>query len=223
MVAGVSAEPFVHVFVPATRAGARTLLLLHGTGGDENDLLPLGRMLDPAAALLSVRGKVLENGVPRFFRRIAEGVFDLEDLRVRTAELASFLPAAAVEHGFDAAALVAVGYSNGANIAASLLLQSTAPFAGAVLLRAMVPYPPGPGASRAGTRVLVCQGRMDPILPAEHGERVAELLRARGAEVTLHVEDAGHGLERGDIETARAWLSDAGAPGGSPGSGTTRS
>jgi len=219
----VSAEPFVHVFVPATRAGARTLLLLHGTGGDENDLLPLARMLDPAAAMLSVRGKVLENGMPRFFRRIAEGVFDLDDLRARTAELAAFLPEAAAEHGFDPAALLAVGYSNGANMAASLLLQSTAPLAGAVLLRAMVPYQPGPGASRAGARVLICQGRVDPIIPAEHGERVAELLRARGAEVMLHVEDAGHGLERGDIETARAWLSDAGAPGDARGSGRATS
>ncbi len=223
MVAGMTTEPFVHLFVPGTRAGAHTLLLLHGTGGDENDLLPLGRMLDPAAAMLSVRGKVLENGMPRFFRRIAEGVFDLDDLRARTDELAMFLPEAAAEHGFDAAALVAVGYSNGANIAASLLLQSGAPLAGAILLRCMVPYEPGPGASRAGTRVLVCQGRMDPIIPAEHGQRVAELLQARGAEVTLHVEDAGHGLERGDIETARAWLSDPGAPGGSRGPGSARS
>ena len=204
---------FVHVHVPANQPAARTLLLLHGTGGDEQDLIPLGRMLDPGAALLGVRGRVLEHGMPRFFRRLAEGVFDLEDLRRRTDELAEFLREASKTHGFDPARLIAVGYSNGANIAASLLLAHPGVLAGAILFRAMVPFEPAPGADRplAGTRVLISEGRMDPIVPAEHGERLAELLRERGAEVALRFEEAGHNLERGDIEAARRWLGEPAA------------
>src|SRR5438046_9830569 len=127
---------FIHEFVPS--ASNRTLLLLHGTGGNERDLIPLGRELDPRAALLSPRGKILENGMPRFFRRLAEGVFDLEDLKNRTNELADFVAAAAQHYGFAADKVVAVGYSNGANIAASLLLLRTEVLSAAVLFRAMV-------------------------------------------------------------------------------------
>ena len=131
---------FIHQFIPGS--SDRTLLLLHGTGGDENDLIPLGRELDPAAALLSPRGKVLENGYPRFFRRLAEGVFDLEDLKQRTDELADFVVAAAEHYHFDARKLVAVGYSNGANVAASILLRRPGVLPSAILLRAMVPFIP---------------------------------------------------------------------------------
>lgn len=202
---------FVHIHVPPSRPGAPTLLLLHGTGGDENDLLPLGRALDPGAGLLSLRGKVLEHGMPRFFRRIAEGVFDLEDLRVRTAELAAFIPEAAAAYGFDRERLIAVGYSNGANIALSLLLSPAPALGGAVLLRAMAPYEPDPvpGRPLAGTRVLIREGRTDPYIPVEQGTRVADLVRSRGADVTLQILEGGHGLEREDLDAARAWLTGA--------------
>src|SRR4026209_2924110 len=132
-----SGPDFIHDCVPGS--SSRTLLLLHGTGGNERDLIPLGRELDPNASLLSPRGKILENGMPRFFRRLAEGVFDLEDLKARTHELADFVLAAAREYGFDAGRVFAAGYSNGANIAASSLLLRPGMLAGAVLLRPMVP------------------------------------------------------------------------------------
>jgi phospholipase/carboxylesterase/glyoxalase family protein len=134
---------FVHRFIPAReRERGLTLLLLHGTGGDETDLLPLGEALAPGAALLSPRGKVRENGMPRFFRRVSEGVFDLEDLRFRTHELADFVAEAAAAYGFDPTRVVAVGYSNGANIAASIVLLRPQTFAGAILFRPMVPLVP---------------------------------------------------------------------------------
>src|SRR5947207_11707636 len=131
---------FIHDFVPGS--SSRTLLLLHGTGGNERDLIPLGRELDPNAALLSPRGKVLENGMPRFFRRLAEGVFDLEDLKYRTNELSDFVTAAGKHYGFATDQLVAVGYSNGANIAASMLLLRPQLLPSAILFRAMVPLHP---------------------------------------------------------------------------------
>jgi predicted esterase len=194
-----------HAWIPPT-AAAPTLLLLHGTGGDENDLLPLGRMLLPGAGLLSPRGNVLENGMPRFFRRLAEGVFDEADLRVRTAELAAFVGSAASAYGFDASSVVAVGFSNGANIAASLLLLSPGTLRGAVLFRAMIPLRPPAPPSLAGVQVLLSQGVRDPIVPRSEGEGLAELLRAGGADVTLEWQDAGHGLVDADIAAARAWL-----------------
>ncbi|MGE5927015.1 MAG: alpha/beta hydrolase [Gemmatimonadota bacterium] len=194
-----------HVWIPPT-AEAPTLLLLHGTGGDENDLLPLGRMLLPGAGLLSPRGNVLENGMPRFFRRLAEGVFDEADLRVRTAELAAFVGSAASAYGFDASTVVAVGFSNGANIAASLLLLSPGTLEGAVLFRAMIPLRPPQPPPLAGVRVLLSEGARDPIVPRAEGEGLAAMLRAGGADVTLEWQDAGHGLVDADISAARAWL-----------------
>src|SRR5438093_4095070 len=131
---------FIHQLVPGN--SKRTLLLLHGTGGNERDLIPLGHDLDPNASLLSPRGKVLENGMPRFFRRLAEGVFDLEDLQKRTHELADFVVSAAEHYKIDIKHIVAVGYSNGANIAASILLLRPEVLSAAVLFRAMVPLVP---------------------------------------------------------------------------------
>jgi predicted esterase len=199
---------FAHRFEPGSARGAPTLLLLHGTGGNEDDLLPLGRMLDPEAALLSPRGPVLEHGMPRFFRRIAEGVFDVEDLKRRTVELADFVAAAAERYGFDPGRLFAVGYSNGANIAASLLILDPGVLAGAILMRPMVPFEPDAEErpSLAGVPVLIAAGRRDPIARPEGAERLEALLGTRGAEVTLHWQDAGHGLERAEIEVARVWL-----------------
>src|SRR5436309_649618 len=166
---------FIHEFVPGS--SARTLLLLHGTGGNERDLIPLGRDLDPSASLLSPRGKVLENGMPRFFRRLAEGVFDLEDLKKRTHELADFVVAAAQRYEFDLKKIVAVGYSNGANIAASILLLRVETLASAILFRAMVPLIPESQPNLSSVRVLIGAGSVDPIVPASETKQLAELLR----------------------------------------------
>lgn len=197
---------FVHRFDPTEEPGSPTLLLLHGTGGDENDLLPLGRMLDERAALLSPRGKVLENGMPRFFRRLSMGVFDEEDLVNRTHELASFVEEAASEYGLDPKRLFAVGFSNGANIAASLLLLHPDLLAGAVLLRAMTPFELETLPDLSGTPVYLAAGRSDQMIPAESTERLAELLRKAGAEVTLDWQPGGHGIGRAEVEAARDWL-----------------
>ena len=198
---------FQHRFVPATPGGpSYALLLLHGTGGDENDLIPLGRMLAPGAALLSPRGKVLEHGAPRFFRRLAEGVFDLEDLERRTHELAAFVRDAGSVYALPANGLIAVGFSNGANIAASLLLRHPGLLRGAVLIRAMVPFEPDAPAALTGTRVLMLSGRQDPLVPPSQSERLATILQSSGADVTLEWSPGGHQLTQGDVTAAAAWL-----------------
>ncbi len=199
----------LHRFVPATASGRPPILLLHGTGGDENDLLPVGRMLDERAALLSPRGKVLERGMPRFFRRVAEGVFDQEDLARRTDELAEFVEAAAMTYALDPDGIVAVGFSNGANIAASLLLLHPELLAGAVLLRAMVPFEPETPPDLSGVPVYLAAGRADKMVPPENTEHLAELLRSAGAEVTLDWQPGGHGIGRAEVEAAREWLTEA--------------
>jgi predicted esterase len=195
---------FIHEFVPGS--SSRILLLLHGTGGNERDLIPLGQELDPNAALLSPRGKVLENGMPRFFRRLAEGVFDLEDLKYRTNELADFVTAAAQHYGFATDQLVAVGYSNGANIAASILLLRPEILHRAVLFRAMVPLIPDALPELSSGRVWIGAGDQDPIVPASETKRLGELLRRAGADVTIRFFNAGHGLTNDDVVTARDWL-----------------
>ena len=199
-----TALSFVHRFEPATDAGTPPLLLLHGTGGDENDLIQLGRMLSPGSALLSPRGKVLEGGAPRFFRRLREGVFDEEDVRFRAAELADFVTEA--RKVYDLAAPVAVGFSNGANIAAAMLLTRPEVLAGAVLLRAMVPLAAPPAADIKGRGVLLLSGGMDPIVPEENAERLAAQLRAAGARLDHRTLPVGHGLSQADIGLARQWL-----------------
>jgi predicted esterase len=200
---------FIHRFIPGQEPDfSFSLLLLHGTGGDETDLLEVGRQLAPGAALLSPRGKVLENGMPRYFRRLAEGVFDLEDLRARTHELADFVEAAIQRYRLAPDRVVAVGFSNGANIAASLLLLRPEVLAGAVLVRPMVPLVPETLPHLRGKPVLVAAGRRDPIVSPAETERLRRLLVQAGAEVTLHWEPAGHGLTPADVEAARAWLQD---------------
>jgi predicted esterase len=195
---------FIHEFVPG--GSNRTLLLLHGTGGNERDLIPLGRELDPRASLLSPRGKVLENGMPRFFRRRAEGVFDLEDLKKRTNELADFVAAAAQHYGFASDNVVAVGYSNGANIAASILLLRPEILSGAILFRVMVPLVPERQPNLSAVRVWIGAGRSDPIIPISETKRLAEILRDAGADVTMRYFPAGHELTPADVEGAREWL-----------------
>ena len=199
---------FEHVWEPGADSAALTLLLLHGTGGTEQDLLPLGRMLAPGAALLSPRGRVLERGMPRFFRRVAEGVFDLEDLVIRTAELADFVGAASNSYQFDLRSVVAVGFSNGANIAASTLLLQPDVLGGAVLFRAMVPIVPDQLPALPATPVLLSNGRRDPLVSAAETERLADLLRRAGAAVALEWQPAGHELTNSDVTRARAWLSE---------------
>jgi phospholipase/carboxylesterase len=195
---------FVHRYEPAMRDDAPALLLLHGTGGNEDDLLPLGRMIAPGAALLSPRGKVLENGMPRFFRRLREGVFDEEDVRRRALELAAFITAARAAYHLPAP--VAAGYSNGANIAAALLYLKPEALGGAVLLRAMTPLASGPEAQMDGKPVLILSGDMDPIAPAGNAARLASALEEAGARVTHRTVAAGHELSQADITATRSWL-----------------
>lgn len=202
-------EPqFIHQFIPATQPDLNTtLLLLHGTGGNEEDLLPLGRELLPGAALLSPRGRVLENGMPRFFRRFGEGVFDVDDLKFQTHELNDFIKAAAQQYGVAKNKMVAVGYSNGANIAASLLLLHPHAVAGAVLFRAMVPFTPDFEPDLGRSSVLISGGIADPIIPRDNTEALAVMLTSFGAEVEVHWHPGGHELGQDDLTAAKQWLS----------------
>jgi phospholipase/carboxylesterase/glyoxalase family protein len=206
----MSELPFVHRYEPSPGPGdvpaPLTLLLLHGTGGDENDLLGLGRSLAPDASLLSPRGRVLERGAPRWFRRLAEGVFDVPDLVARTHELSDFVAASSREHGFDPAGVVAVGFSNGANIAAAMLLLRPECLRAAVLLAPMVPLEPDEPGDLSGVAVFIGAGRNDPIAPPDHVAALAELLSDRGAAVEVHWHPGGHQIDRSTLAAAQAWL-----------------
>jgi phospholipase/carboxylesterase len=195
---------FIHRFVPATRVGLSPLLMLHGTGGDENDLLPLGAQLLPGAALLSPRGKVLENGMPRFFRRMAEGVFDIEDIKTRAAELAQFIRDARRTYGI--AEPVAVGFSNGANIAAALLFLDPDVLRGATLIRAMLPFEPKRAPILEAKPILMLSGARDPVMPPAAVERLATVLSSSDAAFTRKVLPTGHNLSSQDISIAAQWL-----------------
>lgn len=199
-------EPgFAHRFFPG-ETGA-TLLLLHGTGGSEDDLVPLGKQLAPEAAILSPRGKVSEYGAARFFRRLAEGVFDHEDLVFRTHELAEFIEAASDEYGFDLGRLVAVGYSNGANIAGSLMLLHPGLLRAAVLFRAMVPFEPEEVPDLSGMPVFLAAGRRDPMIAPQNTQRLVEILTEAGADLDVRWRDTGHGLTYEEVAEAKEWLS----------------
>lgn len=195
---------FTHNFLPADIASSPPLLLLHGTGGDENDLLPLGRMIAPGSALLSPRGKVLENGMPRFFRRFAEGQLDEDDLRARAHELADFIIEAGAQYGI--ASPVAIGFSNGANIAAAMLLLRPEAIAGAVLMRVMLPFAELPDADLGGKPVLMLSGGLDPLVPAGQAAHLAAGLNSAGAEVYHRILQTGHGLSQDDISLAASWI-----------------
>jgi predicted esterase len=214
----MTALGFEHVYTPPRHGDVRTLLLLHGTGGNERDLLPVARMLASDAGVLSPRGKVLERGMPRFFRRLAEGVFDIDDLKFRTGELADFIAAAAAHYGFDPRFVITAGFSNGANIAGSLLLLRPGTLGAAILFRAMVPLVPESMPALADTPVLISNGRQDPLVDPAETERLASLLQDAGAAVTIAWQPGGHELTPNDIAVAREWLESAtrrlnGAPG----------
>ena len=194
-----------HIYRKGNGETNRTLLLLHGTGGNENDLLPLANHIDPSANVLSVRGHVLENGMPRFFRRLAEGVFDEEDLIFRTKELNEFLDEAAEKYEFDRNNIIAVGYSNGANIAASLLFHYENALKGAILHHPMVPRRGIELPNLTGTDVFIAAGTNDPICPAKESEDLYSLLENAGANVKLHWEDYGHQLTMNEVIAARSW------------------
>jgi predicted esterase len=197
---------FVHRFVPPASPGVPTLLLLHGTGGDEDDLIQLGTLLLPGAAMLSPRGKVLEHGAPRWFRRLALGVFDEADLIRRTRELSTFVGAAAAAYELDPKRIIAVGFSNGANIAASMFLLHPGVLRAGVLLRAMVPFEPETLPDLSGVPIYIASGRFDPMIPAANAERLAAMFEEAGAEVRLAWDDQGHNLAPDEVDAARRWL-----------------
>ena len=194
---------FTYRFEPGE--GDCTLLLLHGTGADENDLIPLGRAVEPRANLLSPRGKVLENGMPRFFRRFAEGVLDLEDLKTRTHELAGFVAGARSEHELDTSNVIGLGFSNGANIEVSLLLLHPQILRAALLLRPMFPYEPDEPPDLSGVPVLIASGRNDPLIGQDEPERLKTMLEGFGASVELRWSDEGHPLSPDEVQAAAAW------------------
>lgn len=198
---------FIHRFVPARASEtAPTLLLLHGTGGSEEDLLDLGRMVLPHASLLSPRGKVLENGMSRFFRRLAEGVLDQEDLRKRTHELADFVVTASLTYHFDPSRVLAAGFSNGANVAASMLFLRPEVLAGAILLHPMLPFVPEQLPDLARVPVYIAGGRKDPLVPVDQTEQLAQLLQQSGSTVTVNFHNGGHSITHEDVRGAREWL-----------------
>lgn len=195
---------FIHRFEAGD--SDRALLLLHGTGGDENDLIGFGRAVAPGWALLSPRGKVLEHGMPRFFERLAEGVFDEADLKRRAGDLADFVAAAAKAHGLDQSKLVALGYSNGANIASAMMALRPEAVRAAALLRPMVPFEISGYLDLAEKSVLLISGEFDPIAPPVHSARLETVFSASGADVARHVLPVSHGLSQADLNIVRQWL-----------------
>ena len=197
---------FIHRFEPGAK-NRPTLLLLHGTGGNETDLIEFGRAIAPHSSLLSPRGNVLENGMPRFFRRFSHGVFDLEDLKFRTEELLDFIEASATKYGFDRENVVAMGYSNGANIAATLLLLHERSLAGAILFRPMMTLTPHKVPDLSGRKVLVCAGDRDSIIDPAKTSELISFFRTAHADVSVHYHPGGHELGSDDFEAAQKWLS----------------
>ena len=198
---------FIHRFVPAEdKTSAQTLVVLHGTGGDENDLIGIGQAIAPGVAILSPRGNVLENGAPRFFKRLAEGVFDREEVRSRAEELSRFIRAAISKYGFNPERVFALGYSNGANVASTVMFIEPGLFRGAIMFRPMVVFEPDEHPDLSGAGIFISAGRLDPIVPTKSVERLAELFEASRAEVTLKWQQAGHNLLPSEARDAADWL-----------------
>lgn len=196
-----------HIFRQGSNSDKPTFLMLHGTGGTEQDLIQLADIIDPEASVLSVRGNISENGMPRFFKRLAEGVFDMEDLKFRTTELNDFVTKAAGDYGFDRSNVIAIGYSNGANIAANLLYTDQDSLKGAILHHPMVPDKEAQLPDLQGKRVFIAAGSNDPICPPEESEMLEQMLTAAGASVELHWENRGHQLTMNEVEAAKKWYS----------------
>lgn len=203
---------FIHKFIPSNikverKGGSKkvpTFLLLHGTGGNEEDLIPVAREISSEAAILSPRGKILEDGIAaRFFRRLAEGVFDLEDLRFRTNELANFVNNASKTYGFDLQHVIALGYSNGANIASSMLLLRPEVLSAAILFRAMVPFVPNTLPDLSNKYIFISSGLYDPIIPKQEAERLFSLFKNGGAKVSISWQNSGHELIMEDVKKAK--------------------
>jgi phospholipase/carboxylesterase len=198
---------FIHRFVPAEdSASGETLIVLHGTGGNENDLIGIGQTIAPGAAILSPRGNVSENGAPRFFKRLAEGVFDPKEVRSRGEELARFIRVAIAKYGLDASRIYALGYSNGANIASTVMFLEPRLLQGAILFRPMLVFEPHERGDLSGASIFISAGRMDPIVPVSSVERLVELFESAQAEVSLKWQLAGHNLVPSEVREAAEWL-----------------
>jgi predicted esterase len=198
---------FIHRFVPAEdTTSAETLIVLHGTGGDENDLIGIGQAIAPGAAILSPRGNVLEKGAPRFFKRLAEGMFDPKEVRSRAEELARFIRAAISRYALDPGRIFALGYSNGANIASTVMFIEPVLLQGTILFRPMLVFEPGDRPDLTDAAVFISAGRMDPIVPTRSVERLAELFEASHADVTVKWQLAGHNLVPSEVREAADWL-----------------
>ena len=199
---------FVHRYTPAQDStSGETLIVLHGTGGNENDLIGIGQSIAPGAAILSPRGNVTENGAHRFFKRLAEGVFDPKEVRSRAEELARFIRAAITKYSLDSTRIYALGYSNGANIASSVMFIDPGLLQGAILFRPMLVFEPEKHGDLSGSSVFISAGRMDPIVPMSSVERLVELFESSHAEVTLKWQQAGHNLVPSEVREAADWLS----------------
>ena len=201
----MGAKMMNHIFKAGTNPNKPVLLLLHGTGGNENDLVPLADIVDSEASVLSVRGNVLENGMPRFFKRLAEGVFDEEDLIFRTEELNQFLDDASKQYNFDRRNIVAIGYSNGANIAASLLFHYGHALKGAILHHPMVPRRGIELPDLQSVKVFIAAGTNDPICPQQESVELQQLMETAGAAVDVHWENRGHQLTMNEVQAAKEW------------------
>jgi predicted esterase len=202
----MSLDLYTHRFVPATVPGLPTIVALHGTGGNEHDLIGLTQTIAPGCAIISPRGNVSERGMPRFFKRFAEGVFDLEDVQRRAGELASFVASAAINYQFDAKNVYALGYSNGANIAIATLLLHPQSLRGGIFLRAQTTYTPEVLPNLSGKALFIGAGRADQLIPATQSDELQQLLQRAGASTTLSWQNANHGLVQGDVEMAAGWF-----------------
>lgn len=201
----MSIESFIHIYNEPLMGNTTIFLLLHGTGGDENDLIQLAKMIDPQAGILSLRGNIDENGMNRFFERKAMGVLDEESLKKETVKLYDFLNAAASEYHFKKEQLVVLGYSNGANIASSLLFHYKDAFNQGMLLHPMVPLRTVELPDLSRQRLFIGAGENDPICPPEETEELEQMLSKTGASITMYWGKDGHSLSQNELNAASMW------------------